>query len=200
MAREITDLILELRAGGDGARQKLMDAVYAELHRIASAHLRHERPGHTLQPTALVHEAYLRIFGAGGIEFADRAHFFAVASQVMRRILVDHARQHTGRRRGGDMQRVELPPDETAGEIGQAPNDQSPDILDLDSALDDLARDKPSLARVIEMHYFAGMTAEEIAEAAGRSVFVIRHDIRFARAWLGRALTGSARRDPSANL
>jgi RNA polymerase sigma-70 factor (ECF subfamily) len=187
MPAEITRLLHELRAGEEAARQKLIDLVYAELHRIASVHIRRERASHTLQPTALVHEAYLKLFGGVEVQFADRIHFYAVVSQIMRRILVDYARARAGRQRGGGLQRVTWQPGLDAGcDRGDG---QSPGILDLDFALDALAREKPSLAQVIEMQYFAGMTAEEIAETVDRSVFVVRHEIRLARAWLRRKLS-----------
>jgi RNA polymerase sigma-70 factor, ECF subfamily len=188
MPAEITLLLHNLRAGEEAARQPLIDVVYAELHRIASAHIRRERPGHTLQPTALVHEAFLKLFGGQEVQYADRVHFFAVMSQVMRRILVDYARARGGPQRGGGVQRVTLKPGVDEG--GDKGDIQSTAILDLDFALDALAREKPLLAQVIEMQYFAGMTAEEIAEVVDRSVFVVRHEIRLARAWLRRKLSG----------
>jgi RNA polymerase sigma factor (TIGR02999 family) len=182
----ITQLLEQLRTGDPLARQQLMDVSYDELRRIARAHLRRERPDHTLQPTALVHEAYVRVFGGTELPFADRVHFFAVISQVMRRVLVDHARARSADRRGGGMHRV--PWDATlAVELEGAGHQLA--ILDLDRAITALGNEKAALAQVIELQYFGGMTAEEIAEAAGRSVHVVRHEIRFAQAWLKRELT-----------
>ncbi|MBZ5624583.1 MAG: sigma-70 family RNA polymerase sigma factor [Acidobacteriia bacterium] len=171
-----------MRAGDGPAREMLMDVVYTELHRIARGYLRKERSDHTLQPTALVHEAYLKLFHRAEIGFEDRAHFFAVVSQAMRRILVDHARARVTARRGAGVQRVDW---DTSIEIG---NNQRFDLLDLDLALDALAREKPPLARLIEMRYFGGMTAEESAEVTGRSVHMVRQELRLAHAWLRREL------------
>lgn len=159
-----------------------MGVVYTEVRRIARSYLRHERRGHTLQTTALVHEAYLKLFHGSAVRFEDRAHFFAVVSQVMRRILVDHARARATSRRGGDGQRVVW-----EGSIEVEP-DQRLDLLELDQALEALAREKQSLAELIEMRYFGGMTAEESALVVGRSVHVVRHELRLAHAWLRREL------------
>jgi RNA polymerase sigma-70 factor, ECF subfamily len=172
-----------MRAGNESARSDLMSVVYHTLHRIAESHLRKERPGHTLQPTALVNEAYLKLFGHSEIEFVDRAHFFAVVSRAMRRILVDHARARTAARRNAE--RVQLDTS-IEFEAGAAPMK----ILDLDLVLDALAKERNSLAELIEMHYFGGMTAEETAEVVGRSVHVVRHELRLAHAWLRRELAG----------
>ena len=162
-----------------------MDVVYAELRRIAKGHLRKERSDHTLQPTALVHEAYLKLFQGADVRFVDRAHFFAVVSRAMRRILVDHARARAAAHRGGDGQRVQWEPglDVEDGGLGEGL-----DFLDLDRAIAALAREKQTLAQVIEMRYFGGMTAEETAEVVGRSVHVVRHELRLAHAWLRREL------------
>jgi len=183
---QITQLLQQLRAGEETARQQLMDIVYAELHRLAKIHLRGERADHTLQPTALVNEAYMRVFGAAQLQFADRVHFFAVISQMMRRILVDHARGRAAERRGGEFQRITWDP-----QLAVAANgiDQHLAVLDLDDALNALEREKQPLAQVVELHYFGGMTAEETAEAVGRSVHVVRHELRLAQAWLRRDLT-----------
>jgi len=181
--RPITALLDQLRAGSDSARAELMEVVYATLHRIARSHLRKERSDHTLQPTALVNEAYLKLFGRAEIQFADRAHFFAVVSQAMRRILVDHARARATARREGE--RVALSPAiEVEAEAGKG----RIDLLQLDFAMDALAHEKSSLAELIEMRYFGGMTAEETAEVVGRSVHVVRHELRLAHAWLRREM------------
>jgi len=166
-----------------------MDVVYDQLHRIAKSYLRKERSGHTLQPTALVHESYLKVFGHSEVQFADRSHFFAVVSQTMRRILVDHARARAAARRSSGGQRI---PWDTNLEIEAGAGKQEVAILDLDLALDALAREKNSLAQLIEMRYFGGMTAEESAEAMGQSVHVVRHEIRLAHAWLRRELARRA--------
>lgn len=163
-----------------------MPLVYAELRRAAARCLRSHRSGHTLQPTALVHEAYLRMFGHVNPPAADKAHFLAMASQMMRRILVDYARGKGAEKRGGKARReitvtnVEFPA-EQANPLG---------LLELDLALDALAEESPHLARAIELHYFGGLTAEEAAEVTGRTVHSARHDLRFAHAWLRRRLSG----------
>jgi len=177
----ITELLHQMRAGDESARGELMSVVYQTVHRIAESQLRKERPDHTLQPTALVNEAYLKLFGHSEIQFADRAHFFAVVSRAMRRILVDHARARAAARRNEG--RVQL---DTSIEL-QAGGGAEP-ILDLDLALEALARERSSLAELIEMRYFGGMTAEETAEVVGRSVHVVRHELRLAHAWLRREL------------
>ena len=182
-------MLRDLRDGNETARAKLMDVVYLALHRIAKGHLRKERSDHTLQPTALVNEAYLKLFGHSEIQFVDRAHFFAVVSQAMRRILVDHARTRAAIRRGSEGERVPL---STTIEVEAANGKTQMGILELDLALDALAREKSSLAQLVEMRYFGGMTAEESAEAVGRSVHVVRHELRIAHAWLRRELANRA--------
>ena len=176
----ITQLLHQFRSGDESARDELMEVVFGTLHRIAKSYLRKERPDHTLQPTALVNEAYLKLFGRGEIQFADRAHFFAVVSQAMRRILVDHARARATARRRNPAIAIE-------SDTGPQPIR----IVELDLALDALAREDRSLAQLIEMRYFGGMTAEETGEALGRSVHVVRHELRLAHAWLRRELAGS---------
>ena len=156
-----------------------MPLVYGELHRIAQRHLRRERPGLTLQATALVNEAYLRIFQGAQPQFTDRAHFMALASRVMRRVLVDYARRRAASRRDADGVRID-------GGSGPA----AFDVIDLHRAIEALSADHSRIATAVEMRYFGGMTAEETAEATGRSVHVVQHDLRFAHAWLRRRLAG----------
>jgi RNA polymerase sigma factor (TIGR02999 family) len=182
----VTEWLQQMRGGDKAARDRVMDAVYQVLRRIAKAHLRKERSDHTLQPTALVHEAYLKLFGNSEIQFVDRAHFFAVLSRAMRRILVDHARARAAERRSQG--RVQLDP---AIELEAAAGQEPIKVLDLDLAIDALARERSSLAELIEMRYFGGMTAEETAEVVGRSVHAVRHDLRLAHAWLRRELAGA---------
>jgi RNA polymerase sigma factor (TIGR02999 family) len=183
---EITQLLERARAGDASASDELMSRVHAQLHRIARNHLFKERRDHTLQPTALVNEAYVRMFGNSSPEFADRAHFLAFASRVMRRILVDYARSRGAARRGGDGLRVSF---DTAIEMEVAGIGRPVELADLDHAIDGLFREHPLLGEVIEMRYFGGLTAEEIAEAVGRTVHVVRHEIRFAQAWMRRELS-----------
>ena len=179
----ITELLHQVRSGDESARGELMSVVYQTLHRIAESQLRRERPDHTLQPTALVSEAYLKLFGHSEIQFADRAHFFALVSRAMRRILVDHARARAAARRNEE----EVPLD-TSIEFEVGARSEPMKLLDLDLAMDALAREQSSLAELIEMRYFGGMTAEETAEVVGRSVHVVRHELRLAHAWLRREL------------
>jgi len=190
---QITQLLRQMRSGEQAVSDELMALVYEELHRIATNHLSKERASHTLQPTALVHEAYLKLFADSTPQFADRVHFLALVSRVMRRILVDYARSRGAERRGGRAQRVPWHPNIDVEDEGVM---QQTELLELDFAIEALAKEKESLARLIEMRYFGGMTAEEIAEALGRSVHMVRQEIRLAQAWLRRELAKSAVADP----
>jgi RNA polymerase sigma factor (TIGR02999 family) len=182
---DVTRLLHRVRAGDQSALDELMPLVYAELRRIARIFMARQRPGHTLQPTALVNEAFLKLFDKAQPEVADRAHFLALMSRVMRQVLVDHARSATADKRGGE-DRV---PWDTSIEVrtddGRA---EQLRMLDLHRALEALERENREIADVVDMHYFGGMTAEEVALALDRSVHVVRHELRFARAWLRRAL------------
>jgi RNA polymerase sigma-70 factor, ECF subfamily len=189
MDGQVTRLLRRASAGDAAASDELLPIVYAELHRAARRHLRGERPDHTLQATALVNEVYLKIFGGSEAEFPDRAHFLAFASRLMRTILVDYARARNAVKRGGDLQRV---PIDTHLEIAGDSADELISVLDLNAAIDALAKEHPSAARAIEMRYFGGMTAEETALAVDRTVHVVQHDLRFAHAWLRRRLASPA--------
>lgn len=186
-------LFERLRTGDQSALNELVSALYEELHRIAARHLRRERSDHTLQTTALVHEAYLKLFDSPERQFNGRVHFLAVASRVMRQVLVDYAKARATKKRGGsghsDPQRVAWTTVLGAG--GEARIDLL-NLIEMDGALDALAQEDQSLARLIEMRYFGGMTAEETAEALGLSVHVVRHDLRLAQAWLRRKLDPGA--------
>jgi RNA polymerase sigma factor (TIGR02999 family) len=183
----ITELLRRVRAGDSCASDELMPIVYAKLRRIARQHLRNERQDHTLQPTALVNEVYLKIFDRAIPQFSDRAHFMAIASRTMRSILVDYARARGCAKRGGNERRITL---DTGLEMPMANGDSMVSLLDLDLAIEALARENPYLAQVIEMRYFGGMTAQETAEVVGRSVHIVQHELRFAHAWLRRRLAG----------
>jgi len=185
MASEITELLERWREGDRAAFDELIPLVYVELHRIAGAHLGRHRGGDTLQPTALVNEACLKLLDSAGPQFANRSHFLAVMARAMRQVLVDHARAAAAVKRGGNRQRIEW---DTEIEVRADSSRQKHHMLDLDRALDALERENPSLATVIEMHYFGGMTAEEVAEVRNMSAHAVRHEIRFARAWLRREL------------
>jgi RNA polymerase sigma-70 factor (ECF subfamily) len=189
MPPEVTQLLVRLRAGEHGALDELMPIMYVELRRIARSYMSRQRSGHTLQPTALVNEAYLKLFGDLDPQLADRAHFVALMSRVMRQVLVDHARSGAAAKRGGDDARVPL---DTNIEIADDRGSDQVNLLDLHRALEALERENAPLGQVVEMHYFGGMTAEEVAASTQRSVHVIRHDIRLARAWLRRELARSA--------
>lgn len=181
----VPELFDRLRNGDQTALNPLVALLYGELHRIAARHLRRERPEHTLQPTALVHEAYLKLFDSAGRQFTGKVHFLAVASRVMRQVLVDHARARATQKRGA-VENV----DKVQGlkVLGEAGADQI-ELIALDDALGALSAEDGRLAQLVEMRYFGGMTAEETAEALGLSVHVVRHDMRLAQAWLRRKLS-----------
>jgi RNA polymerase sigma factor (TIGR02999 family) len=176
---DVTQLLLGLRAGDQGAEGRLLEVVYAELHRLAAALMRRERPDHTLQPTALIHEAYVHLIDQRGKDWQNRAHFFGVAALVMRRILVDHARTHLTAKRGGTQQKVSL--DDEALPLTSA---QSDEVLALNEALLRLARFDPRQSRVVELRFFGGLTEDETAEVLGVASRTVNRDWRMARAWL----------------
>jgi RNA polymerase sigma factor (TIGR02999 family) len=176
----VTVLLQAWAKGDQGALAQLTPAVYGELKRLAAANMRRERPGHTLSPTALVSEAFLRLAG-GDVSFQDRIQFFALAASHMRRILVDHARRRTAGKRGGRDRPVTLNEEICSGE-------RPSELLDLDEALEALAQADPRKARAIEMHYFGGMGQKEIAEALSVHVNTVARDLRLAEAWLNRHL------------
>ena len=179
------ELLERLRTGDQSALNEILPTLYDELHWIASRHLRAERPNHTLQATALVHEAYLKLFAGQEYRFADEVHFLAVSSRVMRQVLLDYARTRSAQKRSGVDRNSPLSPVlEVAGDGGV----ELLELIELDDAIKALAAEDESLARLVEMRYFGGMTAEETAEALGLSVHVVRHDLRFAQAWLRRKL------------
>ncbi|HTS69993.1 MAG TPA: sigma-70 family RNA polymerase sigma factor [Terriglobia bacterium] len=175
---EVTNLLIQLKNGNQEAESRLVPLVYAELRRLAARYMRGERPGHTLQATALVHEAYLRLAGEKEIDWQNRAHFFAVAAKLMRRILVDHARAKRARKRGGADQNVTL---DEAIVVQPEPRHQ---FLVLDEALQRLAERDPRQARIVELRYFAGLSEEEAADVLGISVRTVKRDWSVARAWL----------------
>jgi RNA polymerase sigma factor (TIGR02999 family) len=179
----LTDLLL--RGRPSGAVEALVPLVYAELHELAERQMRRENPGHTLSPTALVHEAYIRMIDQTRVEWQDRAHFFAIASQAMRRVLIDHARRHGAERRGGgvhplDVNEVDIPLEERA-EV----------LLALDEALRELSEVDERLARVGELRYFGGLTETEAAEVLGVTERTVRRDWVKARGWLLRKMNGA---------
>lgn len=185
MTPGLAQLLERLRAGDESALHELVAALYDELRRIAARHLRGERPSHTLQTTALVHEAYLKLIGDHQRGFTDRLHFLAVASRVMRQVLVDYARARATKKRDRDATFMLTAGADVEGKAAIEPFE----LLDLNQALDALAQEDQSLAGLIEMRYFGGMTAEETAEVLNQSVHVVRHDLRLAQAWLRRQLS-----------
>lgn len=179
---EVTNLLIQLKNGNQDAQSRLIPLVYAELRRLAGVYMRRERSGHTLQATALVHEAYLRLAGQDGISWQNRAHFFGVAANIMRRILVDHARAKKAKKRGGSDQKVSF--DEAVLAQPEAPQ-QFPA---LDEALERLAKRDPRQSRIVELRFFGGLSDEETAEVLGISLRTVIRDWKVARAWLNQQL------------
>jgi RNA polymerase sigma factor (TIGR02999 family) len=175
---DVTQLLLDLRSGDKEAMDKLLPLVYGELRRLAASYLRRERPDHTLQPTALVHEAYLRLVDQSRVEWQNRAHFFGIAAQIMRRLLVDHARQHRAAKRSGGAAKLSL--DEALGVI----DERSTDLVALDEALEALAELDPQKSRIVELRFFGGLSIEETAEVLGISTPTVTRQWRMAKAWL----------------
>jgi RNA polymerase sigma factor (TIGR02999 family) len=186
---EVTEWLVQWSRGDETALQKLTPLVYGELHRLAAGYLRRERDEHTLQATALVHEAYLQLQKLNRVEWKNRAQFIGIAAQAMRHILVDHARRRNAQKRGGLQSQVPLE------ESGQATSELDLNLVALDQALERFAREFPRQARVVELRFFGGLTSEETAEvlegAEGEvSSRTVERDWRFARAWLHKAMAG----------
>ena len=186
---DVTQLLRAWREGDKSALDRLTPVVYQDLRRLARRHLLAERAGHSLQPTALVNEAYMRLVDYKRMQWQDRAHFFAVCAQLMRRILVEHARRRN-QRRGGRIRHVSL---EHAPGVGSA---ASKDVLALDEALSELARMDPRKAQVVELRYFGGLSVPETAEALSISVPTVMRDWSSAKAWLYREMTGGVGNGP----
>jgi len=184
-SNQVTELLVRWRGGDKAALDALMPLVYTELRRIANRHLQGERSDHTLQSTALVHEAYVRMTNQQLPQWQNRAHFFAVAAQLMRQILVDHARTHRASKRGGDVYKLAL---DDAEEQHQ-PLDL--DIVALDDALKSLAAMDSQQSRVVELKFFGGLSNEDAAEVLGVSTSTVKRDWTTARAWLFRELNRS---------
>jgi RNA polymerase sigma factor (TIGR02999 family) len=180
---QVTQLLREWSAGRQEARDELLGLVYTPLRDIAERHLYREREGHTLQPTALVNELYLKLVDQRRVEWNDRTHFFAVAAQVMRRILVDHARKKKSEKRGGDMTPV------TIGAALDVAAEENFDVVALDVALENLEKVFPQQARLVELRFYAGLTIDETAEVMGISAATVSREWTMARAWLRRAMS-----------
>jgi RNA polymerase sigma factor (TIGR02999 family) len=178
---EVTRLLVDLQDRKQDAAPRLFELLYDQLRHMARRHLQNERPDQTLQATALVHEAYLRLVGADQ-QWCNRAHFFAIASSAIRRILIDHARAKHAAKRPGSQQRIDL------DEVPLLSHEDSDGIIALDRALEKLSQIDVRQSRIVEMRYFGGLTSEEAAEALGVSVITVQRDWRVAKAWLRREL------------
>ena len=185
----ITQLLIEWREGDETALERLMPLVYNELRRLAHHYMRRERPDHMLQTSALVNEAYLKLVDHKGMRWQNRAHFYAVAAQAMRRILVDQARSRNYAKRGGGERTVEL---DEAATVAQK---QRSDLIALDDALKDLAAIDPRKSQIVELRYFGGMSVDETAEVLGLSPKTIMRDWSTAKAWLLRELSPESRHE-----
>jgi RNA polymerase sigma-70 factor (ECF subfamily) len=177
-SKQVTELLANWSRGDSAAREALMPLVYDELRRLAASYLRRERSDHTLQPTALVHEAYLRLVEQKNVRWQDRSHFFAITAQLMRRILVDHARGHLADKRGSGLPKVPLT------EAIVMSRERPGELLALDESLTRLASMDPQQGRVVELRIFGGLTVEEAADVLGISPATVKRDWAMAKAWL----------------
>lgn len=175
-------LLAGLRREDPKSIEKVIRLTYKELRRLAGHYMKSERPEHTLQPTALVHEVYLRIFSDEPLEWNDRKHFFAVAAKQMRRVLLDYARSHAAKRRGGDHQRLSIQ------DVDTLPAKPNTDLIDLDQALEHLEKVDARASQVVELRYFGGLTESEAASVLGISVATLKRDWEFGRAFIARQL------------
>jgi RNA polymerase sigma factor (TIGR02999 family) len=181
-SKSVSQLLHDWRNGDQTALERLMPLVYEELRRIAGHYMRNERQGHTLQTSALVNEAYMRLVDHENIEWANRAHFFSVAAQAMRRVLVDYARSRNYQKRGGEARKVAL------DEAAMVTEEDAAEMIALDDALDTLAKIDERKCRVVELRYFGGLSVEETAEALGVSIQTVGRDWSSAKAWLLREM------------
>lgn len=181
--KDVSQLLIAWNKGDRAAQDELMQLVYDELRRLARSYLRRERPDHTLQPTALVHEAYLKLVDQKSVNWQNRAHFFGIAALMMRRILVNYAEGRRAAKRGGDAGRLSL------SAIDRLAGQQELDLIALDDALKSLAEIDPQQSRIVELRYFGGLTIEEIAEVAGISVATVNREWSIARAYLRRQIS-----------
>jgi RNA polymerase sigma factor (TIGR02999 family) len=182
---DLTALLVEWGAGGTDGRNRLVEAVQGELRRIAAAYMQHERPDHTLQPTALVNEAYLRLIDQQRVQWKDRTHFYGIAARVMRQVLVDYARKRRADKRG-----MLVRTDFSVSQLADPGHSQDLDALALHDALNALAELDPREAEIVELRYFGGLTEEEVATVTHLSPATIRREIATARFWLGRRMRG----------
>ena len=182
---QITRLLVEWSGGNQAALDRLYPLVYEELRRMAHRFMRHERKGHTLQTTALINEAYLRLVDQKNVHWANRSHFFGISAKIMRRILVDHARRYAREKRGGAPQQVSL------DEAALVTKDRARELLLLNEALDSLAELDPRRSQVVELRYFGGLSNDEIAEVLKISANTVTRDWNMARAWIYQQLTAA---------
>jgi RNA polymerase sigma factor (TIGR02999 family) len=190
-SHDVTGLLIDWSKGDHRALEELIPLVYGELRRLAGAHLRRERPSNTLQGTALAHEAFLRLVNQHGVSWRNRAHFFGIAAQMIRRILVDHARANRAAKRGAGGVKLEI-------EEGMAVSSQKElDLVGLDDALNRLAAMDERQSRIVELRFFAGLSVEETAEVMGISTPTVKREWSSARAWLFRELQGRELQDKS---
>lgn len=180
----VTQLLRQMGQGDAGAAEQLLPLVYGQLHRLAASCMRRERQDHTLQPTALINEAWLRLAGEG-TDWQSREQFIGYAARVMRQVLVDHARAHQAERRAGGLQRVEMHDDLAVSA------DRIEEVLSIDRSLEQLAAENPRQARVVELRYFGGLSVEQIASLLGIAPRSVKRDWSLARLWLHRALTAN---------
>ena len=183
---DLTRLLSDWRKGDKALIDQITPVLYAELHKLAERNFRLERANHTLQPTALVHEAYIRLIDQTQIEWNSRAHFFGIAANIMRHILVDHARKHSAEKRGGDVTRLSL------AEAAELTYDAPEELLALHAALDEFAALDERKARIIELRYFGNLSIEEIAEVMEISVATVGRELRVGQAWLQSRMRGGA--------
>ena len=183
---QITELLAEWREGNQSALDELYPLVYDELHRLARRYMSRERKGHTLQTTALINEAYVRLVDQKNVKWANRSHFFAISAQIMRRILIDHARRHAYAKRGGGAKQVSLE------EVAAIAPEQGRELIRLDEALKSLAEQDPRRSQVVELRYFGGLNNEEIAGVLNVSQNTVTRDWNMARAWLYQQLSENA--------
>ena len=181
---QVTQLLIAWGQGDEAARDELVPLVYEELHRLAHRHMRKERPGATLQTSALVNEAYLRLIDQKFVKWQNRAHFFGIAAQMMRRILVDYARSRGNQKRGGRVLRITL--DEASAVV----RDRATEVVALDDALVGLTQLDPRKSKIVELRFFAGLNIDETAEVLGVSPGTVMRDWTLAKAWLRREMTG----------
>ncbi len=185
MPDNVTELLLQFSKGNQAAVNDIFPLIYDELKRIANNYLRNERVSHTLQPTALVHEAYLKLIDHTRIDWQNRAHFLGMAATMMRQILIDHARRHRAGKRGGEHENLSL-----EESIVIVAGEKSMDLIALDDALKELEKFDPTKSRLVELRYFGGLSVEETAEVMGVSEITVKRHWRMAKAWLAEAMNG----------